>query len=111
MTSFWKSTSSIGFVQPKGFSSCGRSTATRGWKPLAPGPSRSAIRPTTIKGILIAGTETDPETDPEPETSGDAGAAAFLHSPARLFATVATPDTTDDDHDDQLDDEAEVEAR
>ena len=61
----------------------------------------------TIKGILIAGTE----TDPEPETSGDAGAAAFLHGPARLFATVATPDTTDDDHDDQVRDEAEAEAR
>lgn len=59
------------------------------------------------KGILIAGTE----TDPEPETSGDAGAAAFLHGPARLFATAATPDTTDDDHDDQERDEAEVEAR
>lgn len=28
----------------------------------------------TIKGILVAGTE----TDPEPESSGDAGAAAFL---------------------------------
>ncbi|WP_432067152.1 hypothetical protein [Streptomyces sp. C10-9-1] len=61
----------------------------------------------TIKGILIAGTE----TDPEPETSGDAGAAAFLHGPAQLFATVATPDTTDDIHDDQVHDEAEVEAR
>lgn len=61
----------------------------------------------TIKGILIAGTE----TDPEPETSGDAGAAAFLHGPDRLFATVATPDTTDDIHDDQVHDEAEVEAR
>ncbi|MGW0704346.1 IS21 family transposase, partial [Streptomyces sp. NPDC002867] len=61
----------------------------------------------TIKGILIAGTE----TDPEPETSGDAGAAAFLHGPARLFATVVTPETTDDDHDDQVHDEAEVETR
>lgn len=53
----------------------------------------------------------DGPPDPEPETSGDAGAAAFLHGPARLFATVATPDTTDDDHDDQVRDEAEVEAR
>ncbi|MFD3355743.1 hypothetical protein [Streptomyces fradiae] len=35
----------------------------------------------TIKGILIAGTE----TDPEPETD-DAGAAAFLHGPEGLFA-------------------------
>ncbi|MEU3342145.1 hypothetical protein [Streptomyces sp. NPDC006668] len=42
------------------------------------------------------------------ETSGDAGAAAFLHGPARLFATVATPDATDDD---QVHDEAVVEAR
>jgi hypothetical protein len=58
----------------------------------------------TIKGILIAGTE----TDPEPETSGDAGAATFLDGPARLFATVAAPDETDDD---QVHDEAEVEAR
>ncbi|MFE9534984.1 hypothetical protein [Streptomyces sp. NPDC006691] len=63
----------------------------------------------TIKGILIAGTDSDP--DPDPETSGDAGAAAFLHGPARLFATVATPDTTDDIRDDQVHDEAEVEAR
>ncbi|MFF0764280.1 hypothetical protein [Streptomyces sp. NPDC003737] len=38
-------------------------------------------------------------------------AAAFLHGPARLFATVATPDATDDDHEDQVHDEAEVEAR
>ncbi|MGV4989024.1 IS21 family transposase [Streptomyces sp. NRAIS4] len=50
----------------------------------------------TIKGILIAGTE----TDPEPET-GDAGAAAFLHGPQGLFATVETPGTSDGDHDDQ----------
>jgi hypothetical protein len=61
----------------------------------------------TIKGILIA----DTEADPEPETSGDAGAAAFLHGPARLLATVATPDTTDDDHNDQVHDETEVETR
>lgn len=38
-------------------------------------------------------------------------AAAFLHGPARLFATVAIPEATDDDHDDQVHDEAEVEAR
>ncbi|GHG05183.1 hypothetical protein ACFFSH_38870 [Streptomyces filamentosus] len=61
----------------------------------------------TIKGILIASTE----TNPEPETSGDAGAAAFLHGPARLFVTAATPNTTDDDHNDQVHDEAEVETR
>ncbi|KIF04679.1 hypothetical protein PL81_17325 [Streptomyces sp. RSD-27] len=41
----------------------------------------------TAKGILIAGTE----TDPEPETTGDAGAAAFLHRPQQLFASVAPP--------------------
>ncbi|MGY5014822.1 hypothetical protein ACWCY6_43380 [Streptomyces sp. 900105755] len=35
----------------------------------------------TVKGILVAGTE----TDPEPET-GDAGAAAFLHGPEGLLA-------------------------
>nr|WP_244203344.1 hypothetical protein [Streptomyces rhizosphaericus] len=37
----------------------------------------------TVKGILVAGTE----TDPEPET-GDAGASAFLHGPEGLFATA-----------------------
>ncbi|WP_194893729.1 IS21 family transposase [Catenulispora pinisilvae] len=45
----------------------------------------------TVKGILIAGTE----TEPEPET-GDAGAAAFLHGPAGLFAAAAAPDPTND---------------
>jgi hypothetical protein len=60
----------------------------------------------TIKGILIAGTE----TDPEPET-GDAGAAAFLHGPARLFATETPMDTTDDDLHDQADDEPQGAAR
>ncbi|CAM5594487.1 hypothetical protein SATRM34S_05387 [Streptomyces atroolivaceus] len=39
---------------------------------------------------------------PPPRTLGP----AFLHGPARLFATVAIPDTRDDIHD-----EAEVEAR
>jgi hypothetical protein len=43
----------------------------------------------TVKGVLVAGTE----TDPEPET-GDAGAAAFLHGPAGLFAAT-TMVTTD----------------
>ncbi|MGW1289630.1 IS21 family transposase [Streptomyces sp. NPDC002586] len=62
----------------------------------------------TIKGILIAGTE----AEPEPVTSGDAGAAAFLHGPAQLFGDAATtPDTTDDDRDDQVRDDAEVDAR
>ncbi|MFB7293214.1 IS21 family transposase [Actinacidiphila glaucinigra] len=50
----------------------------------------------TVKGILVAGTE----SDPAPEVSGDGGAAAFLHGPKRLFATAATPDTTNDDRDD-----------
>jgi len=36
----------------------------------------------TIKGILVAGTE----TTPAPRSSGDAGAAAHLHGPAQLFA-------------------------
>ncbi|MFI6056516.1 IS21 family transposase [Streptomyces violascens] len=49
----------------------------------------------TIKGILVAGTE----TEPAPETSGDGGAAAFLHGPTRLFATAATPGMTNDDRD------------
>ncbi|MFI6743836.1 Mu transposase domain-containing protein [Nonomuraea sp. NPDC050451] len=49
----------------------------------------------TVKGILIAGTE----TDPEPETSGDAGAGGFLHGPARLFAAATTEGMTDDLHD------------
>ncbi|MFH9405130.1 hypothetical protein ACH4JS_36005 [Streptomyces sp. NPDC017638] len=50
----------------------------------------------TIKGILVAGAE----TDPEPEPSGDAGAAAFLHgpqdcsAPSRLRTPRRTPVTT-----------------
>lgn len=35
----------------------------------------------TIKGILAAGTE----SDPPPAGAGDGGAAAFLHGPAALF--------------------------
>ncbi|MEV6383074.1 IS21 family transposase [Streptomyces sp. NPDC051773] len=57
----------------------------------------------TVKGILIAGTE----TDPEPETSGDAGAAAFLHGPQQLFASVAAPGIADEHGDDQAHDGAE----
>jgi hypothetical protein len=38
----------------------------------------------TIKGILTAGLE----VDPPPPASGDAGAAAFLHGPSRLFRNV-----------------------
>lgn len=45
-------------------------------------------------------------------TSGDAGAAAFLHGPAQLFADAAmAPGTADDDSDDQVHDDAEVTAR
>ncbi|SOE24833.1 IS21 family transposase [Streptomyces sp. OK228] len=61
----------------------------------------------TIKGILVAGTE----TDPEPETSGDAGAAAFLHGPQGLFGSVTPPDTPEDSRDDQVHGEDEVAAR
>lgn len=50
----------------------------------------------TVKGILVAGTE----TDPEPET-GDAGAAAFLHGPESLFATDIPTQAPGDVHDDQ----------
>jgi transposase len=38
----------------------------------------------TIKGILIAGAE----TDPPPPSAGDGGAAAHLHGPAALFDNV-----------------------
>ncbi len=38
----------------------------------------------TIKGILVAGLE----TDPPPPSTGDGGAAAFLHGPSRLFGNV-----------------------
>jgi hypothetical protein len=38
----------------------------------------------TVKGILAAGAE----HDPAPPTTGDGGAAAFLHGPAQLFANV-----------------------
>jgi hypothetical protein len=50
----------------------------------------------TVKGILVAGVE----TDPPPPAAGDGGAAAHLHGPSRLFANViplpttsATPET------------------
>lgn len=42
----------------------------------------------TIKGILIAGTE----SDPVPPGTGDGGAGAFLHGPARLFAVTGGRD-------------------
>lgn len=35
----------IAATLPRGFSACGRSTATHGWRPPAPGPSRSVTRP------------------------------------------------------------------
>ncbi len=38
----------------------------------------------TIKGILVAGAE----TEPAPPAAGDGGAAAHLHGPAALFANV-----------------------
>jgi hypothetical protein len=44
----------------------------------------------TVKGILIAGAE----TDPPPPTAGDGGAAAHLHGPSQLFANVITLPTT-----------------
>jgi transposase len=46
----------------------------------------------TIKGILVAGAETDP---PVP-SAGDGGAAAHLHGPSRLFANVIPLPTTND---------------
>ncbi|GIH09778.1 hypothetical protein Rhe02_78450 [Rhizocola hellebori] len=44
----------------------------------------------TVKGILAAGTE----TDPPPRSAGDGGAAAFLHGPSQLFANVIPMPTT-----------------
>jgi transposase len=51
----------------------------------------------TVKGILAAGTE----TEPTPAAAGDAGAAAFLHGPDQLLAdviplAVATPADAED---------------
>jgi hypothetical protein len=47
----------------------------------------------TIKGILAAGSE----TDPLPPSTGDGGASAHLHGPAALFDNVyALPDRNDD---------------
>jgi hypothetical protein len=60
----------------------------------------------TIKGILIAGTE----TDPEPET-GDAGAAAFLHGPEGLFPTDIPTQTLGALREDQGHDDAEETVR
>ncbi|MGW7467044.1 hypothetical protein ACWGJT_20685 [Streptomyces xantholiticus] len=67
-------------------------------KPVAVGdPSHR-----TVRGILVAGTE----TDPEPKT-GDAGASAFLHGPEGLFATTIPLQIPGDVHDDQGHDDAE----
>lgn len=44
----------------------------------------------TVKGILHAGTE----TEPAPPGTGDGGAAAHLHGPSRLFADVIPLSTT-----------------
>jgi transposase len=45
----------------------------------------------TVKGILAAGTE----TEPAPPGTGDGGAAAHLHGPSRLFANVIPLPSTD----------------
>ncbi|MGO4419229.1 hypothetical protein AB4Z54_10860 [Streptomyces sp. MCAF7] len=55
-----------------------------------------------MKGILVAGTETDPESE-----TGDAGAAAFLHGPADLFAVTVPTQTPSGVHDEQDHDDAE----
>jgi hypothetical protein len=59
----------------------------------------------TIKGILAAGTE----TDPPPGGTGDGGAAAFLHGPDMLFgnpfANVVPLPTSDDARGPGVDDE------
>lgn len=49
----------------------------------------------TIKGILAAGTE----TEPAPAGTGDGGAAAHLHGPCALFAVTARPATGQHAHD------------
>ncbi len=45
----------------------------------------------TVKGILVAGAE----TDPLPPSTGDGGAAAFLHGPERLFGNVVALPVTE----------------
>lgn len=45
----------------------------------------------TVKGILLAGVE----ADPLPPSTGDGGAAAFLHGPDRLFGNVLALPVTD----------------
>lgn len=58
----------------------------------------------TVKGILIAGTE----SEPQPESTGDAGAAAFLHGPTQLFAADTAPGIENTDRDDHRHDDGEV---
>lgn len=53
----------------------------------------------TIKGILAAGTE----TDPPPPAAGDAGAAAHLHGPSQLFANVVALPTPNADQTERAD--------
>jgi transposase len=50
----------------------------------------------TVKGILVAGAE----TDPPPPSTGDAGANAHLHGPAALFDNVYPIPGSHDGHDD-----------
>ncbi len=45
----------------------------------------------TVKGILVAGAE----ADPLPPSTGDGGAAAFLHGPERMFANLVALPMTD----------------
>jgi transposase len=47
----------------------------------------------TVKGILVVGAE----ADPTPQATGDGGAAAHLHGPSQLFATVIALPTTNPD--------------
>jgi hypothetical protein len=47
----------------------------------------------TVKGILAAGTETQPDRRP----TGDGGAAAHLHGPTQLFADVIPLPTSADE--------------
>jgi hypothetical protein len=49
----------------------------------------------TIKGILVAGAETDPGAEP----AGDGGAAAHLHGPEALFAATPLPVNGEHNHD------------
>jgi transposase len=49
----------------------------------------------TVKGILLAGAE----TDPPPPAAGDGGAAAHLHGPTQLFANVILLPTTNEHRD------------